>query len=169
MLPITTNYKLLLSDIRLSMDNKQLEDLIKSIDQDLEIKVGKQFTEVSVPLPKLYSLARQLRENEETQFDFLFNLSGVDYGQDLGVVYHLRSTTHNHSIVLKTRTSDRENPQIDSLSDIWETANLHEREVYDLLGIKFTNHPDLRRLFLDSSWGFPLRKDYVDDINIVTK
>jgi len=151
------------------MDNKQLEDFIKSIDQDLEIKEGKQFTEVSVPLSKLYSTARQLREKEETLFDFLFNLSGVDYGQDLGVVYHLRSTVHNHSIVLRTRTSDRENPQIDSVSGIWETANLHEREVYDLLGIKFTNHPDLRRLFLDSSWGFPLRKDYVDDINIVTK
>ncbi|MBK7710267.1 MAG: NADH-quinone oxidoreductase subunit C [Bacteroidales bacterium] len=151
------------------MDNKQLEDFIKSIDQDLEVRIGKQFTEVIVPPAKLYSLARQLRENEEAQFDFMFNLSGVDYGHDLGVVYHLRSTVHNHSIVLKTRTSDRENPQIDSLAGIWETANLHEREVYDLLGIRFTNHPDLRRLFLDSSWGFPLRKDYVDDINIVTK
>jgi NADH:ubiquinone oxidoreductase subunit C len=151
------------------MDNKQLEDFVKSIDPDLEIKMGKQFTEVSVPLSNLYSLALKLRENKDAQFDFLFNLSGVDYGQDLGVVYHLRSTVHNHSIVLKTRTSDRENPQIDSVSGIWETANLHEREVYDLLGIKFTNHPDLRRLFLDSSWGFPLRKDYVDDINIVTK
>lgn len=151
------------------MDNKQLEELVKSIDPDLEIKMGKQYTEVIVPLSKLYSLARQLREKEEAQFDFLFNLSGVDYGQDLGVVYHLRSTVHGHSIVIKTRTSDRENPQIDSLSGIWETANLHEREVYDLLGIKFTDHPDLRRLFLDNSWGFPLRKDYVDDINIVTK
>jgi NADH-quinone oxidoreductase subunit C len=151
------------------MDNKQLEDFVKSIDHDLEIKMGKQFTEVSVPLSKLYSLAMQLREKEEAQFDFMFNLSGVDYGDYLGVVYHLRSTVHNHSIVLKTRTSDRENPQIDSVSGIWETANLHEREVYDLLGIEFTNHPDLRRLFLDSSWGFPLRKDYADDINIVTK
>jgi NADH-quinone oxidoreductase subunit C len=151
------------------MDNKQLEDFVKSIEQDLEIKAGKQFMEVTVPLSKIYSLARQLRDKDEAQFDFLFNLSGVDYGQDLGVVYHLRSTVHNHSIVLKTRTSDRENPQIDSVSGIWETANLHEREVFDLLGIKFTNHPDLRRLFLDSSWGFPLRKDYVDDINIVTK
>jgi NADH-quinone oxidoreductase subunit C len=151
------------------MDNIQLEEFVKSIDQDLEINQGKQFTEVTLPTAKLYSLAKILREKEEAQFDFLFNLSGVDYGQDLGVVYHLRSTVYGHSIVLKTRTSDRVNPSIDSVSDIWETANLHEREVYDLLGIKFKNHPDLRRLFLDSSWGFPLRKDYVDDINIVTK
>ena len=124
---------------------------------------------MNVPLSKLYNVARQLREKDEAQFDFLFNLTGVDYGQELGVIYHLRSTVHGHSIVLKTRTSDRKNPKIDSVSDIWETANLHEREVYDLLGIKFNNHPDLRRLFLDSSWGFPLRKDYVDDINIVSK
>ena len=151
------------------MDNTQLEGFIKSIDQDLEIKQGKQFTEVTVPPEKLHSLARQIRDKEEAQFDFLFCITGVDYGKDLGVVYHLRSTAHNHVIVLKTRTSDRENPQIDSVSDIWKTADLQEREVFDLFGIKFANHPGLRRLFLDSSWGFPLRKDYADDINIVTK
>ena len=151
------------------MDKIQLGEFIKSIDQELEIKEGKQFIEVIVPQSKLHSLAIQLREREETQFDFLFCLTGVDYGTDLGVVYHLRSTILNHSVVLKSRNSDRENPNFDTLSDIWKTADLHEREVFDLLGIKFNNHPDLRRLFLDSSWGFPLRKDYVDDINIVTK
>jgi len=71
--------------------------------------------------------------------------------------------------VIKTRTGDRTNPEIDSVTDLWETADFNEREAYDLLGIKFKNHPDLRRLFLDRSWGFPLRKDYVDDINIVTR
>jgi NADH-quinone oxidoreductase subunit C len=151
------------------MDKIELGEFVKSIDKDLEITEGKQFTEVMVPSSKLYSLAKQLKEREEVKFDFLFCLSGVDYGQDLGVVYHLRSTVYEHVIVLKTRTSDREHPQIDSVADIWLTADFHEREVFDLLGIKFTNHPDLRRLFLDDSWGFPLRKDYVDDINIVTK
>lgn len=151
------------------MDKIELGEFVKSIDKDLEIKEGKQYTEVTVPSSKLFSLAKQLREREEVRFDFLFCLSGVDYGQDLGVVYHLRSTVYEHVIVLKTRTSDREHPQLDSVADIWLTADFHEREVYDLLGIKFTNHPDLRRLFLDNSWGFPLRKDYVDDINIVTK
>ena len=151
------------------MDKIELGEFVKSIDKDLEIKDGKQYTEVTVPSSKLYSLAKQLMEREEVRFDFLFCLSGVDYGQDLGVVYHLRSTVYKHVIVLKTRTSDREHPQLDSVADIWLTADFHEREVYDLLGIKFTNHPDLRRLFLDNSWGFPLRKDYVDDINIVTK
>jgi NADH:ubiquinone oxidoreductase subunit C len=151
------------------MDKIQLGEFIKSIDKDLEIKEDKQYLEVTVPPSMLYKLAKQLREKEETQFDFLFCLTGVDYRTDLGVVYHLRSTIYDHVIVLKTRTSDRENPYLDSVADIWQTADFHEREVYDLLGIKFKNHPDLRRLFLDNSWGFPLRKDYVDDINIVTK
>lgn len=151
------------------MDKIQLGEFIKSIVKDLEIKEGKQYLEVTVPPSSLHQLARQLKDREETQFDFLFCLTGVDYGIDLGVIYHLRSTKHNHSLVMKTRTSDRENPILDSVSDIWQTAEFHEREAYDLLGIKFKNHPDLRRLFLDKSWGFPLRKDYVDDINIVTK
>ncbi len=151
------------------MDKIQLAEFVKSIDKELEVKEGKQFTEVIVPASKLHSLAKALREREEVNFDFLSCLSGIDYGHDLGVVYHLRSSSYDHTIVLKTLTSDRVNPQFDSVSDIWATADFHEREVYDLLGVKFANHPDLRRLFLDSSWGFPLRKDYVDDINIVTK
>jgi NADH:ubiquinone oxidoreductase subunit C len=151
------------------MDKIELREFIKSIDQDLEVKEGKQYVEVNVPQEKLNSLARKLRVREETRFDFLSCLTGVDYGNDLGVVYHLRSSIFNHVVVLKTRTTNREHPQLDSVSDIWKTADFHEREVYDLLGIKFANHPDLRRLFLDNSWGFPLRKDYIDDINIVTK
>lgn len=151
------------------MDKIQLGELIKSFNKDIEIKDGSQFMEVYVPASGLYQLARQLKENQDSCFDFLFCLTGVDYGQDLGVVYHLRSTKHKHSVVLKARTSDRKNPQFDSVSDIWRTAEFHEREVFDLLGIRFANHPDLRRFFLPGNAGYPLRKDFVDDINIVTK
>ena len=151
------------------MDKIQLGEFVKSLDPEVEIKEGRQFTEATIPSSKFYQIARKLRESDETYFDYLSCLTGVDYGHDLGVVYHLFSTKHNHAIVLKTRTADRENPHLDSVSDIWKTADFHEREVFDLLGVRFTNHPDLRRLFLDSSWGYPLRKDYVDDINIVTK
>lgn len=142
---------------------------MKSLGTDLIISEGKQFLEVTVKPSDLFQTANLLKENEKTAFDYLFCLSGVDYGKELGVVYHLRSTTYGHSVVLKVRTEDRENPQFDSVCSLWQTAEFHEREVFDLLGIKFNNHPDLRRLFLDNSWGFPLRKDYVDDINIVTK
>jgi NADH:ubiquinone oxidoreductase subunit C len=151
------------------MDKIQLESFIRTLAPDAEIKEGKQYLEVTVSPSSLHQLAKNLKEKEESKFDFLFCLAGVDYKTGLGVVYHLRSTSFDHTVVLKTRTPDRENPILDTVCDIWETAEFHEREVFDLLGIKFKNHPDLRRLFLDNSWGFPLRKDYVDDINIVTK
>lgn len=151
------------------MNKTELGVYLKSLDQECEIKDGRQFTEVTVSPAGFHDLARKLKDNAESGFDFLVCITGMDYGQDLGVVYHLRSTKHGHGLVLKIRTSDRENPHFDSVTDIWKTADFQEREVYDLLGIKFTNHPDLRRLFLDNSWGFPLRKDYADDINIVTR
>jgi NADH:ubiquinone oxidoreductase subunit C len=70
---------------------------------------------------------------------------------------------------LKTKIANRETPVIESVYDIWKAAEYHEREIYDLLGIKFRNHPDLRRFFLDESWGYPLRKDFVDEVNIIEK
>jgi NADH:ubiquinone oxidoreductase subunit C len=151
------------------MDKTQLGEFVKSLKPDANVIEGKQYPEVTVADTELHSLAKKLRESEETWFDFLVCLTGVDYGNDFGVIYHLRSTRYGHMIVLKTRTSGREKPVLNSVCDIWKTAEFHEREVYDLLGVRFNNHPDLRRLFLDSSWGFPLRKDYVDDINIVNK
>jgi NADH-quinone oxidoreductase subunit C/D len=109
----------------------------------------------------LHDLARFLKENEETDFDYLMCLSGVDWGANLGVVYHLRSTRHGHVLVLKTQTPERITPTIDTISDLWVGAEFHEREVYDMFGIRFTNHPDMRRIFMSDKWmGFPLRKDY---------
>ncbi|MFN8241062.1 MAG: NADH-quinone oxidoreductase subunit C [Bacteroidales bacterium] len=151
------------------MDKTQLGDLVKSLMPDVEVKEGKQYAEVLVSPALLHELAGKLKVNEAASFDYLISITGVDLGKDLGVTYHMSSTKHRHIIVVKTRVSDRENPVVDSVCDLWATAEFQEREVYDLLGVKFNNHPDLRRLFLDSSWGFPLRKDYVDDINIVSK
>lgn len=151
------------------MDKIELTEFLKKLDETLLVTEGKQFIEVSVAPEKLHDIALKLRDDETVKFNFLFCLSGVDYKQDLGVVYHLRSTEFGHTVVLKTRTPDRNNPVIPTVSDIWKTAEFHEREVFDLFGIKFANHPDLRRFFLDKTWGFPLRKDYVDDVNVVTK
>jgi NADH:ubiquinone oxidoreductase subunit C len=112
----------------------------------------------------------QLKGNSETNFDYLFCLSGMDWGAALGVVYHLESTTHRHQLVVKVKTEDRENPTFDSVWTIWRTAEFHEREVFDFFGIQFNNHPNLKRLFLTEDWdGFPLRKDYVDEINMIIK
>lgn len=129
-----------------------------------------QFLNVLVKPEQLYQLMTQLKNNSDTSFDYLFCLSGVDWGEELGVVYHLESIRHRHSIVVKVKTEDRENPNLDSVYDIWATAEFHEREVFDFFGIKFNNHPNLKRLFLTEDWdGYPLRKDYVDEINMVIK
>ena len=134
------------------------------------LEEGSQFLNITVQPEHHYLLMSQLRNNEQTHFDYLFCLSGVDWGEELGVVYHLESTVHRHSIVVKVKTKDRENPNLDSVYDIWATAEFHEREVFDFYGIKFNNHPNLKRLFLTEDWdGYPLRKDYVDEINMVIK
>ena len=151
------------------MDNLQLEDFIRNLAPQAEIKAGKQYTEVTVPADNLHQLCISLKDSKETLFDFLFCLTGVDFGLNLGVVYHLRSTVHSHTIVLKAMCSNRVNPVLPTVSDIWITAEFLENEVFDLLGIHFSNHPKPRRLFLAEGDGFPLRKDYSDTINIVSK
>ncbi len=126
-----------------------------------------QYLNITVPAEKFYSLAKHLRTDSSAEFDYLICVTGVDWKDSLMVVYHLQSRKHKHVIVLKVKLTDRVNPKVDTVSDIWRTAEFHEREVFDLFGIKFNNHPDLRRLFMDDTWGFPLRKDYVDDVTIV--
>jgi NADH:ubiquinone oxidoreductase subunit C len=80
------------------------------------------------------------------------------------MVYFLNSTTHKHNIVIKGKITDTTNPSIETVCHIWKTAELLEREVFDLFGVNFKNHPDLRRLFLEEDWvGYPLRKNYVDE------
>jgi len=158
------------------MTNEALQNLISTwvpdpVTSKLEFtEEESQFLNISVQPADLHQLMAQLKSNSETNFDYLFCLSGVDWGKELGVVYHLESTTHRHIIVVKVKTEDRENPVFDSVYDIWKTAEFHEREVFDFFGIKFNNHPNLKRLFLTEDWdGFPLRKDYVDDINMIVK
>jgi NADH-quinone oxidoreductase subunit C len=131
---------------------------------------GSEFLNIMVQPKLLHELMSRLKSDEQTKFDYLFCLTGVDWEPELGVVYHLESTTHRHIIVVKVKTADRENPNFDSVWDIWRTAEFHEREAFDFFGIKFNNHPNLKRLFLTPNWeGFPLRKDYVDEINMITK
>ena len=119
---------------------------------------------VTVAAPQYREVAWKLRNNPELSFDYLICMTGMDWGDSLGVVNLLQSTAHEHKIYLKTFTTNREEPELHTVSDLWETANLNEREVYDFLGIHFINHPDMRRLFLRSDWvGHPLRKDYNAD------
>ena len=112
-----------------------------------------------------------LRLRNDKQMDFLESLTGMDWGvadekdtpeklRGLGVVYHLESTITGERIALKTATTNRELPEIPSVSDIWKIADFYEREVFDFYGITFVGHPDMRRLYLRNDWiGYPMRKD----------
>jgi NADH-quinone oxidoreductase subunit C/D len=120
---------------------------------------------VTVPSDKLYETACYLRQQSANKFDYLIDIVGMDYGDRLGVIYYLSpSQQPSQILVLKTSTSDREQPELFSVHDLWDSASVYEREVYDFFGIRFINHPDMRRIFLRSDWkNFPLRKDYDTD------
>lgn len=117
---------------------------------------------VNVPEKDWHSLAKELKENPELDFDLLTAVVGMDWKDSLGVMYYLTSTSHSWNMIsVKVSVQDRENPMIHTVSDIWKVANFQEREVFDFYGIKFINHPDMRRMFLRNDWkGYPLRKDY---------
>ena len=110
---------------------------------------------------KLTEVARFLHDDRDIDARFLNSLSGVDRYDYFEVVYHLSSLAHNHSLILKVR-ADHENPEVPSVFSIWQGANLQEREAYDLLGIQFSGHPNLKRMLLWEGFpGHPLRKDYM--------
>ena len=125
----------------------------------------KQKLTVTVEPDKLHALAKELKENASTKFDYLVQLTGADWGEKLGVIYLLSSSEDlSREVVLKTGVADRENPLLYSVTDLWGTADFNEREVYAMFGIRFINNPDMRRFLLSDDWnGFPLRKDYDGD------
>jgi len=119
---------------------------------------------VTVPAEQLPEVARFLKTDPELFFDCLSNLSGVDYPKEnaIQVVYHLHSYRHRHWIVLKVN-AHRDDPRVPTVCDVWRHAEWQEREVFDLLGVDFTGHPDMRRLLMPEDWpGHPLRKDFVE-------
>jgi NADH:ubiquinone oxidoreductase subunit C len=151
------------------MTNEQLIDHLSKAYPDAVAKQGNQYPEITVPKELLHAFMLNLKSDPNLAFDYLFCQSGVDYPTFIQVVYHLESTKHKHYLVVKANTEDRVTTVLDTVSDIWPTAEFHEDEIFDLLGIKFNNHPHLRRLFLDDTWGFPLRKDFHDDIHVVER
>ncbi|WLR44327.1 NADH-quinone oxidoreductase subunit C [Bacillus carboniphilus] len=101
-----------------------------------------------------------LKTHPKLAFDFVSTLHGTDYGDYLEIYVHLFSFEHHQSVAIKVKI-DKESPQIESLVALWPGANWPEREVFDLLGIAFLNHPNLKRILLPEEWeGHPLRKDY---------
>jgi len=133
---------------------------------------------IEVAPPAIAEIARFLRDEPSLRFQFLHCITGVDYLQTdpkrkiegqprIELIYHLGSLAHKHRLVVKAvlpRWKDGiegQLPEIPSVSGVWSTANWHEREVYDLMGVRFLGHPDLRRILCPDDWvGHPLRKDY---------
>jgi len=140
---------------------KKIKDIVSSVDSSLTIE-EQQYPTICVSPDQFRKLAEKLKENG---FDVLLNLTGMDYKEYFGVIYHFTSTQDKKAmVVVKVNTPDRENLAIPTVSDLWKSANLYEREAYDFFGLQFVNHPDLRRLFLRADWnGFPFRKDYDAD------
>ena len=115
---------------------------------------------ILVPAEDAHAVLKFMKDDADLSFDSLMCLSGADTGRELWVVYHLHSFTYFHKAAVKV-VLPRENPVCDTVCDVWAMANFFEREAFDLYGIKFKGHPDLRRIMNPPDWvGWPGRKDY---------
>ncbi len=120
-------------------------------------------TDVYLQVEALPEVARFLKESPDLDFSFLLSITAVDYIEYFELVYHLRSMRRNHSVVLKARCYGREAPTAPSLVSLWQGADLQEREVWDLMGIRFEGHPNMKRIMLWEGFpGHPLRKDFLE-------
>ncbi len=150
------------------MTNEELKIKLAEILPSAIIEDGNEWIEIAIEPGEWLQSAKQLRKKEALQFNFLFCLTCIDWKTHLTMVYHLRSTIFHYNIVVKAKL-DRDKPEIESVSNIWRTAEFHEREVFEMFGVNFLNHPDLRLLILPDGWEGknPLRKDFEDPINMI--
>lgn len=149
------------------MTNEEIKSIISELLPNASFEEGGEWLNMGIEAADWKDAAIKLRNCESMPFNFLFCLTCVDWKTHFTMVYHLRSTTTLDNIVVKVKL-DRTNPEILTVCDIWRGAELFEREVYDLFGVIFLEHPDLRRLLLTDDWvGYPLRKDYEDPINMI--
>ena len=146
------------------MTNEEMKSAVTALFPTVTYDETGEFLNILISSTELRPLMSTLHSSKEFDFDFLFCLTCIDWKTHLTMVYHLLSKSHKHAVVVKAKIADVFNPEIETVCDIWQTANFHEREVFDLFGVKFLNHPDLRRILLDDDWdGYPLRKNYVDE------
>jgi NADH-quinone oxidoreductase subunit C len=116
----------------------------------------------AVPPKYLVEVSQYLKSDPALSFDFLSFVTSIDWKDRFEVVYYLLSSQHKHKLVLKVTAPDRANPEVPTVTNVWASADWQEREVFDLMGIRFAGHYNLRRILLPEDWeGHPLRKDYV--------
>jgi len=145
------------------MEALQIYERLKQRFPDRILEIGGKpdaFAEVAAG--GLLEICHFLRDDPAIAADCLSNETGVDYKDRIEVVYHLFSYKHHHGCVLKVKLP-RDNPVVSTLETIWSAANWMEREIFDLLGVTFEGHSDMRRLLMPEDWpGHPLRKDFVE-------
>jgi NADH-quinone oxidoreductase subunit C len=136
----------------------------KFADEIVEIVEFRGDITVEVKPDRIVEIMTALRDGHDTGFKYLSMIAGMDYSPAsprFGVVYNLYSHKHHGRITLKARLADDQSPAIDSVASVWSTAIWHEREAYDMMGIRFKGNPDLRRILMPTDWvGHPQRKDY---------
>lgn len=149
------------------MTREELTTFVAGLVPDMIEGTNKQYLEVIVTASQIHDLAKSLKTHAESRMDYLFSETAADRKDGLHMYYHLTSTVYGHSLMIRVILADKENAVIPSVSDIWSASEFYEREIFDLFGIRFENHPDLRRIFLEDDWvGHPLRKDYKDSFTI---
>jgi hypothetical protein len=150
------------------MEKELLKSAIAAWLPEASFDESGEFLTLETESTHFHGLASHLRFEKDFDFDYLFCLTCIDWKSHLTMVYHLTSIRFRHTLVLKCKL-DAAAPKIHTVSDLWQTANFHEREVYEMFGVDFINHPDLRLLILPDGWEGkkPLRKDFEDPINMI--
>jgi len=150
------------------MGNEELKTKITQLLPAAVFDEGGEWVNINIEPKDWASFAQQLRNDASLFFDYLFCVTCIDWKTHLGMVYHLSSTRFRHNIVVKAKL-DAGKPEIETVSNIWQTANFHEREAYEMFGVNFLNHPDLRLLILPDGWEGrnPMRKDFEDPVNMI--
>ncbi|MFY8165197.1 MAG: NADH-quinone oxidoreductase subunit C [Sediminibacterium sp.] len=148
------------------MSNEEIKEIISATLPSAQFDETGEWLNIIIDSKDWKEIATTCRKGA-LQMDFLFCLTCVDWKTHLTMVYHLTSTKIRHNIVIKANL-DNSIPAIETVCDIWRTAEFHEREVFEMFGVNFLKHPDLRKLILEDDFkGFPLRKDFEDPINMI--
>jgi NADH-quinone oxidoreductase subunit C len=150
------------------MTKEELKIKIAELFPSAVLDESSEWLTINIVPGELISVAEILRSKVELSFDYLFCQTCVDWKTHLTMVYHLESTTYRHQVVVKAQL-DRNKPEIETVSHIWRTAEFNEREAYEMFGVNFLNHPDLRLLILPDGWEGrnPMRKDFEDPVNMI--
>jgi len=146
------------------MSREELKSYLTSTFPQYAVEDTFDFPLLWVSKEDLLSVITRLKNDDATQLNFLMCQTAVDRKTYFEVVYHLHSYSLKHEMVLKVKLEDRDNAEVDSVVSLWAGAEFYENEMYDLFGIRFSGHPNLRRFMLGEDWpGYPLRKDYTDE------